>query len=245
LEGVKNPANGPSRWPDYEQGYKKPIGRLLANLTVRAITPEVEPYDDLLLAIQKALSSDTLAIDVNVKIVDSPMSNTPEDENQWTVVTGALTYIRRIYVPADEMLRTRVISLFHDSPESGHFGLLKTTELVSRDFYWPAMDTHISMYVSGCKVCHRVKAPRHARHSTMIPLAPPTRPWEGVTIDFVTDSLESTASEYMGILVIVDRLTNMVIYLPCRKDVDSPELARLFFEHVICKHGVPDNIITD
>ena len=37
----------------------------------------------------------------------------------------------------------------------------------------------------------------------------------------------------------------MAIYLPCRKDIDSPELARLFFEHVLCQHGLPDNIITD
>jgi len=37
----------------------------------------------------------------------------------------------------------------------------------------------------------------------------------------------------------------MVIYLPCRKDIDSPELAQMFFEHVICKRGVPDNIVTD
>jgi hypothetical protein len=60
---------------------------------------------------------------------------------------------------------------------------------------------------------------------------------EGVTIDFVTDLPESTASTYTGILVVVDRLTKMAIYLPCRKDVDSPELA--------CKHGVPSNIVTD
>jgi hypothetical protein len=37
----------------------------------------------------------------------------------------------------------------------------------------------------------------------------------------------------------------MAIYLLCRKDIDSPELARLCFEHVICKRGVPDNIVTD
>ena len=64
-------------------------------------------------------------------------------------------------------------------------------------------------------------------------------------MDFVTDLPESTASGYTGILVIVDRLTKMAIYLPCRKDIDSPELARLFFEHVICKRGVHDNIVTD
>jgi hypothetical protein len=64
-------------------------------------------------------------------------------------------------------------------------------------------------------------------------------------MDCVTDLPESTASKYTGILVIVDRLTKMPTYLPCRKDIDSPELAQMFFEHMICKRGVPDNIVTD
>jgi hypothetical protein len=78
-----------------------------------------------------------------------------------------------------------------------------------------------------------------------MPIEPPSQPWEGVTMDFVIDLTESTESAYTGILVVVDRLTKMAIYLPCRKDVDSLELARMFFEEVICKHGVPDNIVTD
>jgi len=64
-------------------------------------------------------------------------------------------------------------------------------------------------------------------------------------MDFVTDLPASTASGYTGILVIVHQPTKMAIYLPCRKDIDSPELARMFFEHVICNWGVPDNIVTD
>jgi hypothetical protein len=78
-----------------------------------------------------------------------------------------------------------------------------------------------------------------------MPLEIPSRPWEGVMMDFVTDLPESTASGYTGILVIVDRLTKMAIYLPCLKDINLPELAQLPFEHIICKREVPDNIVTD
>jgi hypothetical protein len=76
-------------------------------------------------------------------------------------------------------------------------------------------------------------------------IEPPSQPWEGVTMNFVTGLPESTASAYTGILVVVDRLTKMAIYLPCHKDIDSPELARMFFDRVICKHGIPSNIVTD
>jgi hypothetical protein len=202
-----------------------------------------------------ARATDTLATDVNKKILDIPMVGSPDltengradgatdSHKNWKVGSGALTYEGRIYVP--EPLRSKVISLFHDNPESGHFGALRTAELVSKDFYWPAIDATVRKYVGGCEVCHPIKAPRHAHHGTNMPLPPPHRPCEGDTMDFVTDLPESTASAYTGILVIVDRLTKMAIYLPCRKDIDSPELAGKLFEQVICKRGVPDNITTD
>jgi len=78
-----------------------------------------------------------------------------------------------------------------------------------------------------------------------MPLTPPARPWEGLTMDFVSDLPQSMALEYTGIMWIVDRLGEMVVYLPCRKDIDSPELAWMFFEHVLSKCSVPDNITTD
>jgi len=64
-------------------------------------------------------------------------------------------------------------------------------------------------------------------------------------MDFVTDLPVSTASGYTGILVIVDRLTKMANYLPCRRDIDSPEQPLTYFEHVICKRDIPDNIVTN
>jgi len=208
----------------------------------------VEPYDDLMPAIIAAQASDPLAADISAKLVDRPVadgSDTAEEENQWKVVVEAQTCEGRVYIPAVDHLCGQVISLFHDNPKSGHFGALKTTEPVSRDVYWSAMDSRIRKYVSGCEVCHRIKAPRHGRHGINIPLETPSRPWEGVRKDFITDLPESTASGNTGILVIVDRLTKMAIYLTCRKDMDSPELAQLIFEHVICNCGVPDNVVTD
>jgi len=141
LEGKKNPADGPSRWPDYDIGYERPTARLLATLA----TNTVEPYDHLLQEIKTAQAIDTLAADVKRRIFGTPIVDIsdlqridePEEDssNEWKVPTGVLTYKGRIYVPKDDLLRNKVISLFHDNPESGHFGDLRTAELVSRDFY--------------------------------------------------------------------------------------------------------------
>jgi len=72
LEGTKNPADGPSRRPDYKIGYEKPVGRLLATLAAT-----VEPYDDLLPASKTAQATDSLAVDVNCRLVDIPMIGEP------------------------------------------------------------------------------------------------------------------------------------------------------------------------
>jgi hypothetical protein len=64
-------------------------------------------------------------------------------------------------------------------------------------------------------------------------------------MDFITDLPETTASRYTGMLVIVNRLTKMAMYLPCRKDIDSPEVAQMIFDHLICKRGIPDILDAD
>jgi hypothetical protein len=126
-----------------------------------------------------------------------------------------------MYVPSGGSLRGNVISLFHDNHESGHFGALKTTELVSRDLYWAALDLHVRRCVSACTVCHRINAPRHARHGIKIPWEMPQPLWEGITMDFVTDLPELMGLDYTRILVIVNRLTKMAIKLLCRNNIST------------------------
>ena len=134
----------------------------------------------------------------------------------WSIrSTGALLYEGRIYAP--EASRNHVIRTHHDAPESGHFGITRTAELVSRNLYWPGLEPMVRRYVLGCDVCGRIKAPRHRHHGRNMPIPPATRPWEGVTMDFVTDlppssaetDAQSPAEAYTCILVIVDRFTKM------------------------------------
>jgi len=138
-----------------------------------------------------------------------------------------------------------VIRLFHDNRESGHFGTLTTAELVSRELYWAMLDATIGNFIASGKICHRITALHLARHGVNLLLPPPPQLGQGITMDFVTDLPESTDLGFSIILVIVDPLTKMAIYLPCRTDINLPVLACLFFEQVIFKYGIADNIITD
>jgi hypothetical protein len=88
LEGSKNTADGPSRRPDDEIGYERPVARILP-------TVSVEHYDDLMPATIAAQASDPLPLDISAMLVDRPMidgTDTAKEENKWKVVAGVLTY---------------------------------------------------------------------------------------------------------------------------------------------------------
>jgi len=116
-EGKKNPADGPSKRPNYEIGYERPTARLLATLA----TTTVEPYDDLLQEIKTAQAIDALGADVKCRIVSTPIVDIPDPQrideleedssNEWKATAGVLAYEGRIYVPKNDLLRNKVISL--------------------------------------------------------------------------------------------------------------------------------------
>ncbi|GJW09624.1 putative reverse transcriptase domain-containing protein [Tanacetum coccineum] len=63
-------------------------------------------------------------------------------------------------------------------------------------------------------------------------------------MDFVT-KLPRTSSGHDTIWVIVDRLTNSAYFLPMREDYKMERLARLYFNEIVARHGVPISIISD
>ena len=210
LQGKKTPGVEQSRRPDYEISYEGPTMRLLETL----VTTTVELYHDLLQEIKTAHAIDKSAADVKFRITGTPIVDIPDQEridvfeedtsNKMKVTTRVLTYNGRIYIQIDDLLLNKVISCFHGNPECGHFRSLKTAELVTWDFYWPAMDPTIRKYIAGCDQCRQIEAQRHAHYGTTIPLPPLSPPWEGVTMDCVMDIPESTVSGNMGILVVID-----------------------------------------
>jgi transposase InsO family protein len=105
------------------------------------------------------------------------------------------------------------------------------------------MTEDIRDYVQACYACARSKAKRHAPYGFLKSLPIPTRPWDDITMDFITGLPDSQG--YDSVLIVVDRLTKMAIYLPTTKKVTSEELARLYVKHVFSKHGIPKTIVSD
>jgi transposase InsO family protein len=156
---------------------------------------------------------------------------------------GRLTYRERLYVPASDPLRLHLIQQHHETPVAGHPGRSKTLELLKRSYHWPKMYQDVDRYVRNCHTCQRSRTAWHAPYGILRPLPIPDRPWQDISMDFVTGLPWSDGCD--AIWVVVDRLTKARHLVPCRTNVDANDLADLFITHVFRLHGLPDSIVSD
>ena len=78
----------------------------------------------------------------------------------------------------------------------------------------------------------------------MQPLPIPTRPWQQVSMDLITQ-LPRSRTGNDAIVVFVDKLTKMVHYVATTTTVTAPQLATIFMREVVRLHGVPESILSD
>jgi len=76
-----------------------------------------------------------------------------------------------------------------------------------------------------------------------MPNSIPEKPWTYILADFIMKL--PLAQGYDLILVVVDRLTKMVHFIPTIEKTSAEELARLFRDNVWKLHGLPESIISD
>jgi len=87
------------------------------------------------------------------------------------------------------------------------------------------------------KFCH------YKPYSVLKQLPVPLYPWDSILMDFIEQLPKSNG--YTNILVIIDRLSKQVIFIPTSKMLDSPTLASLSIFHVFAKYSLPSHITSD
>jgi len=57
----------------------------------------------------------------------------------WQYKDGFPYFKNRLYISANDALKTKIAKGCHDSKVAGHFGMEKTIEIITRDFYWKGL----------------------------------------------------------------------------------------------------------
>jgi len=160
---------------------------------------------------------------------------------QWK--DGLLLYQGKIWIPNNEGIRTTLVAKDHEPPQAGHVGMTKTTELISRRYYWPKIREDIKRFINNCETCQRTKVVRHAPYGLLQLNKAADRPCKSIAMDYIPDLPKSAG--YDTILVVIDGLTKISHFIPCSKDHDARQFANLFMKEIVWLHGLPHDIITD
>ncbi|GJP64175.1 hypothetical protein CLOP_g21191 [Closterium sp. NIES-67] len=151
---------------------------------------------------------------------------------------------RRIWVPGYDLLRTLLIQESHGNPTSGHFRVDKTMNTLQRNYSWPNMADDVRKYVSSCTACQIMKSSHQQAAGLLQLLDLPERPWQHVTMDYVT-GLPAGPTGNDAILMVIDRLTKMAHFIACQQKIRAEQTVQLFIANFIRLHGLPTAIISD
>jgi hypothetical protein len=173
----------------------------------------------------------------NKEKIDKVVSEVPVSDN------GFIIYEDLIYIPKDEELRSRIITLHHDPAIAGHPGMWKTTEQITWNYWWPGLRREVKRYIKSCEACQRTKARRTAPHGPLNPNEVPEERWTHVTTDLVGPLPESGG--YDAAQVWVDQLTGMVRFAPTQITVTGEGSARLYRDHIFRSHGLARKMFSD
>jgi len=105
------------------------------------------------------------------------------------------------------------------------------------------MHQTIARYIRNCDTYARIKPVWHAPYGLLKPLQVPFRKWSSVSLNLVTGLPKSNS--YDALLVVVDRLSKMAHYIPTTMDVNSKQVAKLFFDNIFHLHRIPDSIVSN
>ncbi|WVZ00354.1 hypothetical protein V8G54_026423 [Vigna mungo] len=105
------------------------------------------------------------------------------------------------------------------------------------------MHKQIRDYVLNCTICQQAKTATTLPAGLLQPLPVPSQIWEQICMDFITAL--PPAQGYSVIMVVIDRLSKFVHFLPLKHDFSSQQVAETFVQHILKLHGFPRSIISD
>jgi hypothetical protein len=139
---------------------------------------------------------------------------------------GLLCRLGHSCVPSSE--RANLIWESHYSRVEGHFVVEKIVVMMQKHFYWPKLRQDVSKYIRSC-IAFSIAKLTTKKHGMYNPLPTPERPWESISMDYMS-CLLSTKRGNDCVFVVLDRFSKMVILVTCKKSITAEATAKIFFE---------------
>ncbi|WVZ83251.1 hypothetical protein U9M48_030418 [Paspalum notatum var. saurae] len=180
----------------------------------------------------------TEAVGVKKRINEGRVGNFTLDDY------GAIRFCGRLCVPQKAQVKEDILREAHRSRYTVHPGENKIYQDLKKNYWWKRMKIDVAKYVASCGVCQRVKSEHKHSAGKLQSLNVPLWPWDDIAMDFVV-ALPRTPKGKDAIWVVVDRLSNVAHFIPCRSTNSASDLAPIYVREIVRLHGVPKTIISD
>ena len=191
--------------------------------------------------LQEVLNS--YEVDPDAQTLLQKLAISAADTSEYSLEKGVIKHQGRIWIGANQALRTKLISAFHASAVGGHSGIQATYQRVRKLFVWTGLKQDIIDFVHQCAVCQQAKHEHVKSPGLLQPLPVPDGPWQEITMDFIEALPKSEG--YTVILVVVDRLTKYAHFIPLKHPFSALVVAKAFLHTVVKLHGPPHTIVSD
>ena len=135
-----------------------------------------------------------------------------------------------------------ILHQYHDEVLSGHPGVRKLTETITRRYYFPGLHTIVRQYVISCLKCQSMKRKEKnaSIHYPRIPLD--YRPMMRFSMDI--KHMPPSRLGFTKLLVCVCEFSNWIVGIPIA-DEQASTIAEALYHKVICTYGNPTTVICD
>ena len=142
----------------------------------------------------------------------------------------------RLIVPPE--FRESFVSNIHSL---GHFGRRRTLRSVAMLYWWKGMPSYVARFVKCCDACQRNKPCKKLKRTPVKFFA--TARFKIIHIDFVGPFKPSNKG-HNYLLTMMDRYSRWLEAIPM-KDPTAQSCAQVFVSSWICRHGIPEAVLTD
>ena len=147
----------------------------------------------------------------------------------------------KLVIPPGPSL-TKILQINHDVPTSGHHAAKKMISRISKKNFVFHLRKHVNSFVLSCPLCQSCKRKVNTNYPTQHMNPNGTR-WEHLSMDFMLELPEIDGFDQL--LVVVDRVTKRVHFVPCSQHLTAQQCADLFIQHIFRLHGLPKTILSD
>ena len=137
--------------------------------------------------------------------------------------------------------RLELMKSSHAGSFAGHFSPKALYKTLSQKHWWKGMYRDIYKFCRSCLTCASYKGTSRWMKPPLIPI-PVGGPFHRVGVDIMELPLTVNGNKY--VIVFVDYLTKWVEAFPA-PDQTAETIAKLLIDHIICRHGVPEELLSD